>query len=52
MTKIAEKHPAAIADAKCAVRNNELLKSDAMPTNENAITIANVTGLSQHSIVG
>ena len=52
MTKIAEKHPAANADAKCAVRNNELLKSDAMPTNENAITIASVKGLSQHSIVG
>ena len=52
MTKIAEKHPAAIAATKCAVRNNELLKSDAMPTNENAVTIASVTGLSQHSIVG
>lgn len=52
MTKIAEKHPATTADTKCAVRNIVLLKSDAIPTNENAITIASVTGLSQHSIVG
>ena len=44
MTKIAEKHPAPIADTKSAVRNNELVKSDAIPTNENAVTIASGTG--------